>query len=120
MAHDEALYKRERMQSVDQSSATACTWTARSDGATPWRAPRIPRARRSSRPQDFGLVDGVSYSCASGLNSPRTVLSLTGADAGDPDGALQVLSALGPHLHEAYKRILQLQSADATSPRAVA
>ncbi len=113
----EALYTRERMQSVDPILA----YCLHVDGAFRWRdamsKPTNPTsASFLEAAQDFGLVDGVSYTCASGPNSPRTVLSLTDADAGDPDGAIQVLSALGPHVHEAYKRILQLQCADATSP----
>jgi LuxR family quorum sensing-dependent transcriptional regulator len=36
----------------------------------------------------------------------RTLLSLSGLDAAGTARALQVLTVLGPHLHEAYRRLL--------------
>jgi len=105
-----ALYIRRRMHRVDPVLAHALT----ANGAFRWHDALANNFHQASKTfieaaKDFGLVDGVSYSGASHPASPlRTVLSLTGVDAGDPDRALQVISALGPHVHESYKRLLQL------------
>jgi DNA-binding CsgD family transcriptional regulator len=56
--------------------------------------------------REFDLVDGVSYSCASSPSEVQTVLSLSKLGTAD-ERALGVLEAIGPHLHEAYRRVLK-------------
>jgi DNA-binding CsgD family transcriptional regulator len=103
------LYERHRFQSVDPV-LSHCHST---DGAFWWRD-----AFRQARPQDrsstfveaareFGLVDGVAYTCSTQRSPIRTVLSLTKAECGDRDRALTILGFIGPHLHEAYRRVLR-------------
>ena len=57
---------------------------------------------------DFGLVDGVSFTCASRGRAPaiRTVLSLARVGEEHTTRALALLRAVGPHVHEAYLRLL--------------
>lgn len=58
--------------------------------------------------KDFGIADGVGVGCAGRSPTYRSVLSLTGVPVSELERAQQILTALGPHLHEAYRRLLQL------------
>ena len=102
-----AMYTRDRLEAVDpvlghsQAIRGAFRWRdAIASGKHRTTATFLEAAR------DFGLVDGVSYSCASHPSEVRTVLSLSEVGAGD-DRALAMLSALGPHVHEAYRRVIK-------------
>jgi len=103
-----ALYTRREFHRVDpvlghaRTRTGAFTWSdAFRHGATSGGATFIEAA------QDFGLVEGVAFSCTSQpASSVRTLLSVSGLDAAGSELALGVLSGLGPHLHEAYRRLL--------------
>jgi LuxR family quorum-sensing system transcriptional regulator ExpR len=58
--------------------------------------------------KDFGIADGVGVSCAGRSPSCRSVLSLTGVPVLEMERTQQILTVLGPHLHEAYRRLLHL------------
>jgi LuxR family quorum-sensing system transcriptional regulator ExpR len=57
--------------------------------------------------KEFGIADGVSFSFAERSPTHRSVLSLAGVPADELDRTQQILTALGPHVHEAYHRLLQ-------------
>jgi DNA-binding CsgD family transcriptional regulator len=86
------------------------------DGVFRWEEAVAPVAREGSAAfldaaETFGLVEGVSFSCAGGAGSPltfRSVLSMTGVPGNEFERTSQVLAAIGPHLHESYRRVLQL------------
>lgn len=52
--------------------------------------------------RDFGLVEGVAHACNARASSGTTLLSLAGGKDHTSDRTLALVSALGPHLHEAY------------------
>lgn len=59
--------------------------------------------------RDFGVVDGASFACGFASSwSPRTLLSMAGVKC-TVKRTLAILTVVGPHLHEAYKRILALR-----------
>jgi len=61
----------------------------------------------------FGIVGGLSFSCA-GVASPsafRSVLSMAGVPSNELERTRRILSTIGPHLHESYRRVLNLQAA---------
>lgn len=62
--------------------------------------------------QDFGLVEGATFSCASDRSaSRRTLLSVSGFETSWTERTLHVLTGVGPHLHEAYQRLLSQPAA---------
>ncbi len=65
--------------------------------------------------RDFGLVEGIAYGCAARSSPERTILSLAAREGRDADRALALVTAVGPHVHEAYDR-LRFRSAPAHSP----
>jgi DNA-binding CsgD family transcriptional regulator len=68
--------------------------------------------------RQFGIVDGVSVSCAGRSPIFRSVLSVAGVPAKELVRTQQVLTAIGPHLHESHQRILRLPlDCGGTQPR---
>jgi DNA-binding CsgD family transcriptional regulator len=57
--------------------------------------------------RDFSLVGGMAFTCKF-RDSPayRSVLSLSGIPVRESARAAEVLNAVGPHIHEAYSRIV--------------
>jgi DNA-binding CsgD family transcriptional regulator len=103
------LYGRQNFQNSDpvliHASATS--------GAFRWDELPASASREGSAvfleaAKEFGIVDGVSLSCADTSSTFRSILSITGLPASELDRAQQILAALGPHLHEAYRRVLQI------------
>jgi LuxR family quorum sensing-dependent transcriptional regulator len=109
-----ALYTAERFSCVDpilrygQTRSGAFRWgDARETGLSKLEAMFFEAAR------DHGLVDGATYACgALSEPSPRTILSLAGVREEEADRALEVLRIVGPHLHEAYRRLLYRPEAE--------
>jgi len=101
-----ALYTSERLEAVDPVLAHGQA----TNGAFRWKDALLSGRQTTSTfieaARDFGLVDGVSYGGASGPSEVRTLLSLSQVGA-DDDRALGMLAALGPHIHEAYRRVLK-------------
>jgi len=101
-----ALYTSERLEAVDPVIAHGQA----THGAFRWKDALVNGHGTTSTfleaARDFGLVDGVSYAGGSGPSEVRTLLSLSQVGAGD-DRALGILAALGPHIHEAYRRVLK-------------
>lgn len=113
------LYAGQNFQRVDpvllHASSTA--------GVFRWTDVSAPVTREGSAAfleaaEAFGLVDGISFSCT-GISPPtsvavqptfRSVLSLTGVPVGELERTGRVLTAIGPHLHESYHRVLKLHS----------
>lgn len=54
---------------------------------------------------DFGLVQGVAFACRSRAAPVSTILSLASCDERDFDRMMAIVSAVGPHVHEAYDRL---------------
>lgn len=61
--------------------------------------------------QAYGLVSGVSFGCAGiASSSPfRSVLSVVGVPSNEVERTLRILNTIGPHLHESYRRVLDLR-----------
>jgi LuxR family quorum sensing-dependent transcriptional regulator len=61
----------------------------------------------SEAARDFGLVDGIAYACRSRTSQAQTILSLASREERDSERAIELVSSVGPHLHEAYDRLRQ-------------
>lgn len=61
----------------------------------------------SEAARDFGLVDGIAYACRSRTSQAQTILSLASREERDSERAIELVSTVGPHLHEAYDRLRQ-------------
>lgn len=102
------VYARERFERIDpvlrQGSAA--------DGAFRWHEIASPSVDKSTEvfldaARDFGVVDGFTFACGLGDDrSPRTLLSIAGVERSVPRRTLAILTTFGPHLHEAYRRVL--------------
>ncbi|WNG61834.1 hypothetical protein F0U59_49325 [Archangium gephyra] len=106
------MYTRLRFHRVDPVLGHATN----SGGAFTWSEAFSREGSRATgafteAAMDFGLVDGVSYTGMSsgGGQAIRTVLSLARGGGDCADRALSILGAVGPHLHEAYRRLLPPQ-----------
>jgi DNA-binding CsgD family transcriptional regulator len=82
------------------------------DGVFRWQDAQVSVAREGAAFLDaaetFGLVEGLSFSCARGPQTFRSVLSMTGVPSAEFERASQILAVIGPHLHESYRRVLEL------------
>jgi DNA-binding CsgD family transcriptional regulator len=99
-----AVYTQNRFETVDPVLGHG----QRASGAFRWRDAMIvgaPDLGFLEAARDFGVGDGVSFGSPRSGPGPRTMLSLAELGPSD-DRALAVLSALGPHVHEAYRRVL--------------
>jgi DNA-binding CsgD family transcriptional regulator len=111
------LYTRREFHRVDPVLLHA----ARRTGAFTWddafRHGVIPRdCAFLEAARDFGLVDGATSSCGSERSaSSRTLLSVSGLEPRWTARTLNILTGAGPHLHEAYRRLL---AQDAPEPGA--
>lgn len=103
-----SVYTRRGFHRVDP---VLCHGSA-SNGAFAWSDAFRSGANRAGAAfleaaRDFGLVDGVTYSCASQpASSIRTLVSMSGMDTAISERAIRVLTGIGPHVHEAYRRLL--------------
>lgn len=107
----EVVYKQERFERVDpilcqctQASGAFVWHDVVKSAMTPASVTFLEAAR------DFGLVNGASFVCGKATTrDPRILLSLAGVGSGtrNPMRILSALSVLGPHLQEAYKRVLE-------------
>src|SRR5215468_5570796 len=103
------LYASQNFERVDPILIHAST----TDGVFRWDEVTSPASREGSAAfleaaEAFGLANGVSFSCAGISPEFRSVLSLTGVPANEFERIRRILTALGPHLHESYRRVLQL------------
>jgi DNA-binding CsgD family transcriptional regulator len=110
------LYARQNFQRVDPVLVHASS----TEGVFQWDEASSPASLEGSAAfleaaEAFGIVGGISFSCA-GIAPPisavqptfRSVLSLSGIPAGELERTRRVLTAIGPHLHESYHRVLKL------------
>lgn len=114
------LYANQNFQRTDPILIHAST----TNGAFRWDEVPPPASRGDSAAfleaaADFGLADGISFSCAGSSPPFGSVLSLTGVPAGELERTRQVLTAIGPHLYETYRRALQplLENGNALAAR---
>lgn len=103
------LYTSQNFQRTDPILLHANT----TDGVFRWDEARSSASREGSgafleAAEAFGLVDGISFSCAGSSPTFRSVLSLTGVPVNEFEQTRRILTAIGPHLHESYRRVLQL------------
>jgi DNA-binding CsgD family transcriptional regulator len=103
------LYARQNFQHSDPVLIHAST----ANGAFRWDEVPASANREGSAvfleaAKEFGIADGISFSCAGISPIFRSVLSITGVPASELERTHQILTAIGPHLHEAYRRVLQL------------
>jgi DNA-binding CsgD family transcriptional regulator len=102
------VYEREGFERVDPILRHIRTTNGsfRWGDALPAGGPPGPASTFVEAAGDFGLVDGVTYACGTARSPVRTVLSLANSEVRDPARALTILDLVGPHLHEAYGRLL--------------
>jgi LuxR family quorum sensing-dependent transcriptional regulator len=103
-----ALYASQNFQRVDPILMHA----SNTDGVFRWGDVTTPASREGSASfleaaEAFGLVNGVSFSCAGISPVFRSVLSLTGTPVDELERTRRVLNVIGPHLHESYSRVLR-------------
>src|SRR5215470_6368902 len=118
-----ALYASQNFHRVDPILIHAST----ADGVFRWDETTAPPMCREDSAvfleaaETFGLAHGVSFSCAGISRTFRSVLSFTGVPANEFERVRRVLTVLGPHLHESYRRVLHLrENAEELSARAPA
>jgi DNA-binding CsgD family transcriptional regulator len=105
------LYASQNFQRIDPILIHAST----TDGVFRWDETTAPPMCREDSAvfleaaETFGLADGVSFSCAGISRTFRSVLSFTGVPADEFERTRRVLTIIGPHLHEAYRRVLHFQ-----------
>ncbi|MGH9886333.1 MAG: helix-turn-helix transcriptional regulator [bacterium] len=105
------LYGSQNFQRIDPILIHAST----ADGVFRWDETAAPRVRPKDSAvfleaaEAFGLANGVSFSCAGISRTFRSVLSFTGVPAAEFERIRRVLSVIGPHLHESYRRVLHFQ-----------
>ena len=102
------LYVSERFEDVDPILQHASARV----GAFDWTEVAPRRDERTRRflaaAHEFGIVRGSSYSGGGrSRTQPKTLLSLAGIPIRNAEQTRAILTVLGPHLHEAYDRILQ-------------
>jgi DNA-binding CsgD family transcriptional regulator len=112
-----ALYESQRFDRVDPVIRRAKA----AEGAFRWDELAPPAGSDFLEAAEaFGLTDGVSFSCAGVAPAFRSVLSVTGVPVAELDRIRRVLTVVGPHLHEAYRRVLDARPELAARPPAPA
>jgi LuxR family transcriptional regulator, quorum-sensing system regulator CviR len=101
------LYVSQSFHRVDQVLHHAST----AEGAFSWDDVAAPAGRDGSAflaaTEAFGLTAGMSFSCA-GITAPfRSLISVAGVPPRELERTGRILGIVGPHLHEAYRRVLQ-------------
>jgi DNA-binding CsgD family transcriptional regulator len=105
------LYASQNFHRIDPVLIHAST----TDGVFRWDETTAPPMCREDSAvfleaaETFGLANGVSFSCAGISRTFRSVLSITGVPAGEFERTRRILTVIGPHLHEAYRRVLHVQ-----------
>ena len=105
------LYASQNFHRIDPILFHAST----TDGVFRWdetAAPRVCCEDSSDfleAAETFGLANGVSFSCAGISRTFRSVLSITGVPADEFERTRRVLTVIGPHLHESYRRVRHFQ-----------
>jgi DNA-binding CsgD family transcriptional regulator len=104
------LYASQNFHRVDPVLLHART----TEGAFRWDETTLARASEHSAAfldaaAAFGLADGVSFSCTGISPAFRSVLSFTGGPVVEFERARRVLTVIGPHLHESYRRVLDIR-----------
>jgi DNA-binding CsgD family transcriptional regulator len=115
------LYTSQNFQRTDPILLHANT----TEGVFRWDEARSSASREGSgvfleAAEAFGLVDGISFSCTGSSPTFRSVLSLTGVPVNEFEGTRRILTAIGPHLHESYHRVLQAHPRSASPANALA
>jgi DNA-binding CsgD family transcriptional regulator len=71
--------------------------------------------------REFALVGGMAFTCAFRDTPPyRSVLSLSGIPVRESARASEILTSIGPHIHEAYGRIVYQSFSTLQGPSAKA
>ena len=105
------LYASQNFHRIDPILIHAST----TDGVFRWDETTAPPMCREGSAafleaaETFGLTNGVSFSCAGISRTFRSVLSVTGVPADEFERTRRVLTVIGPHLHESYRRVLHVQ-----------
>jgi DNA-binding CsgD family transcriptional regulator len=105
------LYASQNFHRIDPILIHAST----TDGAFRWDETSAPPTCREESAvfleaaETFGLASGVSFSCAGISRTFRSALSFTGVPAHELERTRRVLTVIGPHLHESYRRVLHFQ-----------
>jgi LuxR family quorum-sensing system transcriptional regulator SinR len=105
------LYSSQNFHRIDPILLHAST----TDGVFRWNETTAPPMCRKDSAvfleaaEAFGLANGVSFSCAGISRTFRSVLSFTGVPAEELERTRRVLTIIGPHLHESYRRVLHFQ-----------
>jgi LuxR family quorum-sensing system transcriptional regulator ExpR len=105
------LYASQRFHRIDPILIHAST----TDGVFRWDETAAPPTCREDSAgfleaaETFGLAKGVSFSCAGVSCTFRSVLSFTGVPADELERTRRILTVIGPHLHESYRRVRDLQ-----------
>jgi LuxR family transcriptional regulator, quorum-sensing system regulator CviR len=114
------VYSRQNFHRVDPILNHAAT----TDGVFRWDE-ALPVAGDESASfleaaESHGIAGGVSFSCAGiAATSPfRSVLSIAGVPNDEVERTLRILTTIGPHLHESYRRVLATH-ASGTNPLAL-
>lgn len=102
------LYSRHNFHRVDPILNHAAT----TEGAFRWDE-ALPVASDETvsfldAAESHGIAGGVSFSCAGiAATSPfRSVLSIAGVPNDEVERTLRIVTTIGPHLHESYRRVL--------------
>jgi DNA-binding CsgD family transcriptional regulator len=104
------LYASQNFHRIDPILLHAST----TEGVFRWDETTAPPMRREDSAvfleaaEAFGLANGVSFSCAGISRMFRSVLSFTGVPASELERTRRILTVIGPHLHESYRRVLHL------------
>lgn len=108
-----SVYARERFESIDP----ILRYSATNAGAFSWKDVAFNGDDTTRRffdaAREFGIVDGASFVCGAGTDTnPRTLLSIAGDQSNTLDRTSAILTVFGPHLHEAYGRVLNEDSSE--------
>jgi LuxR family quorum-sensing system transcriptional regulator SinR len=105
------LYASQNFHRIDPILIHAST----TDGVFRWDETAAPPMYREDSAafleaaETFGLANGVSFSCAGISRTFRSVLSFAGVPADEFERTRRILTVIGPHLHESYRRVLHVQ-----------
>jgi LuxR family quorum-sensing system transcriptional regulator SinR len=105
------LYASQNFHRIDPILFHAST----TDGVFRWDETSAPPMCREDSAvfleaaETYGLANGISFSCAGVSCTFRSVLSFTGVPANELERTRRVLTVIGPHLHESYRRVRHLQ-----------
>jgi DNA-binding CsgD family transcriptional regulator len=113
------LYARQNFQRVDPILNRAAV----TDGVFQWHE-ALPVGGDNSAAfleaaEAHGIARGVSFSCAgiaaTSASTLRSVLSIAGVPDNEIERTRRILTTIGPHLHESYRRVLAAHPND-TNP----